>query len=61
MMTKEEVAQMIAYCDENKISYQQRLAEFGINPQSFYDADSNYAPKEEKGRKRGNNNDCEYP
>lgn len=27
MMTKEEVAQVIAYCDENKISYKQRLSE----------------------------------
>jgi hypothetical protein len=27
MMTKEEVAQVIAYSDENKISYKQRLAE----------------------------------
>ena len=31
-MTKEEVAQVIAYCDENKISYKQRLAELGVNP-----------------------------
>ena len=29
MMTKEEVAQVIAYCDENKISYKQRLEELG--------------------------------
>ena len=38
MMTKEEVAQVIAYCDENKISYKQRLSELGVNPWSFYDA-----------------------
>ena len=37
-MTKEEVARVIAYCDENKISYKQRLSELGINPWSFYDA-----------------------
>ena len=43
MMTKEEVAQVIAYCDENKISYKQRLEEFGINPWSFYDAKRKYA------------------
>ena len=41
MMTKEEVAQVIAYCDENKISYKQ------LNPWSFYDAKRKYAPKEE--------------
>ena len=31
-MTKEEVAQVVAYCEENKISYKQRLEELGINP-----------------------------
>ena len=46
-MTKEEVAQIITYCDETKISYKQRLAELGINPWSFYDAKRKYAPKEE--------------
>ena len=44
-MTKEEVAQVIAYCDENKISYKQRLEELGINPWSFYDAKRKYASK----------------
>lgn len=47
MMTKEEVAQVIAYCDENKISYKQRLSELGISPWNFYDAKRKYAPKEE--------------
>ena len=51
-MTKEEVAQVIAYCDENKISYKQRLAELGINPWNFYDAKRKYAPKQE-GESRG--------
>ena len=47
MMTKEDVAQVIAYCDENKISYKQRLSELGISPWNFYDAKRKYAPKEE--------------
>lgn len=47
MMTKEEVAQVITYCEENKISYKQRLAEMGVTPWSFYDAKRKYAPKEE--------------
>ena len=47
MMTKEEVAQVMAYCDENKISYKQRLSELGISPWNFYDAKRKYAPKEE--------------
>ncbi len=46
-MTKEEVAQVIAYSDENKISYKQRLTELGINPWSFYDAKRKYAPTQE--------------
>ena len=46
-MTKEEDAQVIAYCDENKISYKQRLSELGISPWNFYDAKRKYAPKEE--------------
>ena len=48
MMTKEEVAQVIAYCDENKISHKRRLSELGINPWNFYDAKRKYAPKEEE-------------
>ena len=46
-MTKEEVARVIAYCKENKISYKQRLEELGINPWNFYDAKRRYAPKQE--------------
>ena len=42
-MTKEEVAQVFAYCDENKISYKQRLSELGISPWNFYDAKRKYA------------------
>ena len=38
---------MIAYCDENKISYKRRLSELGISPWNFYDAKRKYAPKEE--------------
>lgn len=47
-MTEDEVAQVIAYCDENKISYKQRLSELGVNPWNFYDAKRKYAPKEER-------------
>ena len=53
MMTKEGVAQVIAYCDENKISYKDRLSELGITAWKFYDAKSKYAPKEE-GENREN-------
>ena len=37
-MTKEEGAQVIAYCDENKISHRPRLSELGVSPWNFYDA-----------------------
>ena len=39
--------QVIAYCDENKISHKQRLSELGISPWSLYYAKRMYAPKEE--------------
>lgn len=48
MMTKKEVDQVIAYCDENKFSYKQRLSELGINPWNFYDAKRKYAPRQEE-------------
>lgn len=39
MMTKEEVTEVVvAYCDENKISYNQRLTELGINDWPLYSA-----------------------
>lgn len=47
MMTKEEVAQVIAFCDENNISYKQRMLELIINPWNFYDAKRKYVLKEE--------------
>ena len=53
-MTKEEVAQVIDYCDENKISCKQRLPELGISPWNFYDAKRKYAPKEEGEAHSGN-------
>lgn len=46
MMTKEEVAAIVTYCQENNVSYKQRLAELSIRPSSFYDAKRKYAPKE---------------
>ena len=46
-MTKEEVAQVIAYCDENKISYKQRLSELRINPWNFYEAKRKYEPRQD--------------
>ncbi len=46
-MTKEEVAEVVAYCEANKISYKQRLKELGLSAWSFYDAKRKYAPRQE--------------
>ncbi len=44
-MTKEEVAGIVAYCEEKKISYKQRLDELGIPTWKFYDSKRKFAPK----------------
>ena len=46
-MTKEEVAEVVTICEENEISYKQRLAELGISEWSFYSAKRRYTPKRE--------------
>lgn len=46
-MTKEEVVEQVTYCEENKISYKQRLAELGINEWNFNSAKRKCAPKRE--------------
>jgi len=52
MMTKEEVAAIVSYCQENKVSFKQRLAELGIQEWTFYESKRKYAPKE-VGEKAG--------
>lgn len=42
-MTREEVAEIMTYCQEHTVSYKDRLAELGIAPWRFYDAKSRYA------------------
>lgn len=37
-MTKEEVAEIISYCEEQKVSYKTRLQELDIPLWKFYDA-----------------------
>lgn len=46
-MTKEEVTEVIDYCEANKISYKQRQKELGVSVWSFYDAKRKYAPTQE--------------
>lgn len=47
MMTKEEVAGIVAYCEEKKISYKQRLDELGIPTWKFYNSKRKFAPKQD--------------
>ena len=54
MMTKEDVAQVVAYCDENNVSQKQRLEELGIPAWKFYDTKRKYATKQ------GNDNSGEF-
>ena len=46
-MKKEEVAGIVAYCEEKKISYKQRLDELGIPTWKFYDSKRKFAPKQD--------------
>ena len=43
-MTREEIAAIEAYCDDNKISRKNRLAELGISEWQFYSSKRHYAP-----------------
>ena len=47
MMTKEEVASIVAYCAENNVSQKKRLKELGISDWQFYSSKRKYAPKQE--------------
>ncbi len=50
MMTKEEVASIVAYCDEHRISFKQRLEELGIPGWRFYEAKRRYSVESEGGQ-----------
>ena len=45
IMIKDEASQVIAYCDENKISYKPRPSELWTNPRGGYDAKFQYTPE----------------
>lgn len=42
-MTREEVAEIIMYCKEHKVTYKSRLAELNIPVWRFYESKSRYA------------------
>ena len=45
-MTREEVAEIINYCQTNQVTYKARLQELGIPTWKFYDAKAKYAEEE---------------
>ena len=45
-MTREEVAEIIMYCKEHKVTYKSRLAELNIPVWRFYDSKSRYAEEQ---------------
>ena len=50
MMTREEVAAIMTYCQENSMSYKDRLASLEIPAWRFYDAKSHYAKEQEMSK-----------
>ena len=52
-MTREEVAEIITYCQTNQITYKARLQELGIPTWKFYDAKAKYAEEEAAENSQG--------
>lgn len=48
-MTREEVAEIITYCKEHKVTYKSRRAELNIPVWRFYDSKSRYAEEQSSG------------
>lgn len=46
-MTREEIAAIESYCNDNKISRKNRLAELGVSEWCFYSSKRRYAPSRE--------------
>ena len=45
-MTREEVAEIMNYCKEHKVTYKSRLEELNIPAWRFYDSKSHYAAEQ---------------
>lgn len=48
-MTREEVAEIIMYCKEHKVTHKSRLAELNIPVWGFYESKSRYAEEQSSG------------
>lgn len=46
MMTKEEVASSIKYCNDNGVSYEVRLSELGVTEWRFFESKRHYAEEQ---------------
>lgn len=46
MMTKEEVASIIKYCNDNGVSYKARLSELGVPEWKFFESKRHYAKEQ---------------
>ena len=49
-MTREEVAEIMNYCKEHKMTYKSRLEELNIPLWRFYDSKSRYAAEQSSGK-----------
>ena len=52
-MTREEVAEIINYCQTNQITYKARLQKLGIPTWRFYESKAKYAEEEASERSQG--------
>ncbi|MCQ2059383.1 MAG: hypothetical protein MJY71_06085 [Bacteroidaceae bacterium] len=53
MLSKEEISEVISYCQEHGCSYKDRLTELGIPEWKFYDSKYRYAFQERKIKESG--------
>ena len=53
MLSKEEISEVISYCQEHGCSYKDRLTELGIPEWKFYDSKYRYAIQERKIKESG--------
>ena len=53
MLSKEEVSDVISYCQEHGCTYKEHLHELGIHEWKFYDSKYKYAIQERKNSVKG--------
>lgn len=53
MLTREEIAEIVQYCNEHGVSYKSRLKEIGIPEWKFYESKRRYAEAQSSERESG--------